>query len=512
MMWRTFEPMFRILICAAAFAAHFIFGGPAFAQDAIFRSGDGAVTVSGRFLDFDGEAATVLTEDGPITFRTDWMICEGDCSKFPKFAPTLRILAEGRAGTILLPALIEVFARDAGYSAEGEDGVWRLSRDDILEMSFEIETGAADESFEAFVNHEAHILISTRELSDGELEIARDRGLGQLDRARSARIIALDALVPVVAPGFGQHQILIEDLVDAMSGNGSDFDAYLPNPPDGQMLGFEERFMRPSGRTLGVQGDAAIPRSEVLESVLGAPRGLALVPFGQTGNAQPLALAGSCGLRSEARYLTLKTEDYPLTFPVYLYAPDRRLHPKVANFLDWLRSPAAQLVIRRSGFVDLGAVPIPLGLQGDRLSNAIANAGPEVTLSELQRMIRVLSPRVRMSSTFRFEPGSTRLDGQSRSNVMQLAQAIRDGRFAGREIMFVGFSDGRGPAVANRDLSSARAVAVLEDVRLAHGGAVPSNVSLETEAFGEALPMACDDTIWGQQTNRRVELSVRDLP
>jgi phosphate transport system substrate-binding protein len=125
-------------------------------------------------------------------------------------------------------------------------------------------------------------------------------------------------------------------------------------------------------------------------------------------------------------------------------------------------------------------------------------------------MVRILSQRIRMSSTFRFEPGSTRLDGQSRSNVMQLAQAIRDGRFGGRDLMFVGFSDGRGPATANRDLSAARAESVLRDVERALGGSIPSNVRIDTEAFGEALPMACDDTVWGQQTNRRVELWVRD--
>jgi len=37
---------------------------------------------------------------------------------------------------------------------------------------------------------------------------------------------------------------------------------------------------------------------------------------------------------------------------------------------------------------------------------------------------------------------------------------------------------------------------------------LPEGVVVETEAFGEALPMGCDDTEWGRQTNRRVELWV----
>jgi hypothetical protein len=95
------------------------------------------------------------------------------------------------------------------------------------------------------------------------------------------------------------------------------------------------------------------------------------------------------------------------------------------------------LVIRRAGFVDLAAVPIPLSDQGDRLANAILNAGLEILLAELQRMIGLLSPRVHMSSTFRFDSASTRLDVQSRSNVMQLAQAIRDRRLGGRKLMLL---------------------------------------------------------------------------
>ncbi|MEN9010487.1 MAG: OmpA family protein [Yoonia sp.] len=72
--------------------------------------------------------------------------------------------------------------------------------------------------------------------------------------------------------------------------------------------------------------------------------------------------------------------------------------------------------------------------------------------------------------------------------------------------MLVGFSDGRGGAVANRDLSRERADAVLRELKSLFGGELPSDVIVETDAFGEALPMGCDDTEWGRQMNRRVEL------
>jgi phosphate transport system substrate-binding protein len=77
--------------------------------------------------------------------------------------------------------------------------------------------------------------------------------------------------------------------------------------------------------------------------------------------------------------------------------------------------------VRWAGFVDQGAVPISIVSQGQRFANAIAAAGVDMPLIELQRLVRVLGPRVRLSTSFQFEVGSTRLDAQSRSNLLSLA-------------------------------------------------------------------------------------------
>lgn len=501
----------RLTKCAAIFAAYFVLVGGVAGQEVTFRSDDNAVAVQGRFLAFDGVAATVLTDGGPVTFRANGMVCEGDgCPNLQAYVPELTLVSEARVGAVLMPALVDVYGRDSGLTAQEQGGVWVLSAFDQPVLRVSIEVAPFADGFDRLVAHDADILVSMRELQKDALDRAFEAGLGRLAQSGQARILALDALVPVISPSSELRRISLSDLSGVLSGDDADLTVVLPDVLDGQLQGFADRFLDPAGAAFS-QGDR-VAEDQVIDAVETGENVVGLVPFGQTRNAQPLALTGPCGLVSQARFLTLKTEDYPLTFPVYLYLPERRQHPQVEDFLNWLRSPSAQLVIRRAGFVDLAAVPIPLGAQGDRLANAIANAGPEVPLGELQRMVRILQPRTRMSSTFRFEPGSTRLDGQSRSNVMQLAQALRDGRFAGREVLFVGFSDGRGPADANRDLSAARAEAVLRGVERALGGDVPGNVVLDTEAFGEALPMACDDSSWGQQTNRRVELWVRDLP
>ena len=194
---------------------------------------------------------------------------------------------------------------------------------------------------------------------------------------------------------------------------------------------------------------------------------------------------------------------------MFLYFPARRLPRLAREFLAFTRGPAAQIVIRRSGFVDQTPEEIAVEQQGNRFANAIAKAGSEITLGELQRMAATLTPMARLSTSFRFEAGSIRLDAQSRSNVQQLARALEVGQYDARRLLFVGFSDGNGASEANRDIALRRADAVRRAVSEAAVAANLARVELGVDAFGEAMPMACDDSAWGRQANRRVEVWVR---
>lgn len=166
-------------------------------------------------------------------------------------------------------------------------------------------------------------------------------------------------------------------------------------------------------------------------------------------------------------------------------------------------------MIRRAGFVDQAPEEIGINEQGDRFANSIAQAGEELGLEELQRMVSALTPLKRLTTTFRFEAGSARLDAQSRSNVAQLARAMEVGKYDARRLVFVGFSDGAGPAGNNRRIALRRAEAVRSAVVAAAETANMDRITTELEAFGEAMPMACDGTGWGRRINRRVEVWVR---
>lgn len=511
---------------AAFIAALFFCATSVDAQTLTLRSEDGGLNVTGRYIGFDGTNIQIESEFGALTLRLDSVICEGEaCPDHENYTPELRLSGSQLMADVLIPALVEGFARSEGYriafdQIDPTHFTQTLFAGDSEAPSarFKFHATTTDEGFADLFAHEADIVMSVREVRPAEVRLGLESGLGQLDAPQQSRIVGLDALVPVVSSRSDIGVISLSDLAKAYAGEVTDWqDAggnttpmtiHLGPETDGQAQRFVDDVVHGSGRELSPKVTRHATDKALAAAVAADAGALGILSATAIGTTKPIALRDNCGFVSAPRLDALKTEDYPLTAPLFLYLPRRQLPPLVKDFLAWLRGPDAQLVVRRAGFVDQSAVPIPLDEQGQRFANAIVAAGEDMPLIELQRMVRILGAQVRLSTSFRFEVGSTRLDAQSRSNLLSLAQAIRDGRYDGRTLMLVGFSDGRGSAVANRDLSSARAVAVRRDLEQVLGGALPEGVIVETEAFGEALPMGCDDTEWGRQVNRRVELWV----
>lgn len=516
-----------ILRAAFCAALAFLTTSPSLAEDVVLTSRDGSVEISGTLLGFDGEFYRVDTVYGELTVDGAGVACSGPgCPMLTGFVAEVDFSGAESVGSVLLPALISGFAQREGLSASrdmlDENHVAYMLRDRVTARQvalFRVRLTNTEEGFADLLADEADIVLALREAREAEVRLARDAGLGDLRARGRSRVLALDALVPVVAPDNPIDRITTPDLADVLSGEidnwqtlgGPDASVtvHLMGAESGLAQAVVDQVLQPA-RAKAVESAVRHDSMEALTDAVAAdPFGIGVAAGAALGQVKPLALSGACGLDLQAERRTVKTEDYPLTAPVFLYLPARRL-PRIArDFLAYLRTPPAQLVIRRAGFVDQTPEEIPIDAQGNRFLNAILVGGQEVGLEELQRMVTTLQPLQRLSTTFRFEAGSSRLDAQSRSNVEQLARAFEAGQYDGRRILFVGFSDGDGPARVNRDIALRRAEAALSAVVTAAETANLSRLTLEVDAFGEAMPMACDDSSWGRQVNRRVEVWVR---
>lgn len=513
---------------AAIFAALFIVIGAfgAAAQDVTLRSRDGAIEIVGTLLGFDGEFYRVETEFGELTVDGSGVNCTGfGCPSLIDFVAEISVSGSATIGRVLMPALIEGFALRNNLTSERlteEDDPARFTyvlRDGDKPVGrFHLHVSNTDEGFADLLADEADIVMAMREIRPEEVRQAREAGLGDMADARRSRVIALDAMVPLVEAGNPVVALSITDIVRVLTGRVDNWSAFggpdapitvhLRGTQSGLSQAMEDRLLRPARAELGASVVRHASNRALVAAVANDPFGIGLGSFSDTGLTKTLVLTGPCGFQLRAARRTIKTEDYPLTAPMFLYVPARRLPALGRDFLTYTRSTPAQIVIRRAGFVDQEPEAVPMDLQGDRFANAVLVARDAGGLENLQAMTRALLRKQRLSLSFRFEAGSARLDAQSRSNVMQLASALEAGSFDGRALHFVGFSDGAGPAEGNLTIATRRATAVREAVELAADTADLSRVTLSVMAFGEAMPMACDDSAWGRQVNRRVEIWV----
>ncbi|RKF13450.1 cell envelope biogenesis protein OmpA [Roseovarius spongiae] len=514
---------------AAIVAALFLMGAApaAQAQDVTLTSRDGAVEISGDLLGFDGEFYRVDTIYGELTVDGSGVLCEGPgCPNLADYVAEARLSGSPVIGRVLMPALLEAFALknglDLARGAEEDRSVtYTLSDKQSGEPRgrFHFHLTNSDEGFADLIADEADMVMSLREARPAEVRRAREAGLGDLTDARRSRVLALDALAPLVAAENDVTAITTSQLAAVLTGeidNWSDLggpDApiavHLHDPRSGLGQATEDQMLRGAGQSIRADAMRHEDGPSLTAAVARDPFAIGVGSRAELDLTFELALEGACGFAISATRRAVKTEDYPLSAPMFLYLPARRFPKLVREFLVFTREPAAQLVIRRAGFVDQLPEEIEIDEQGDRFANAILNAGDEVTLETLQGMVRALAPLKRLTTTFRFEPGSIRLDAQSRSNVAQLARALESGYYDGRRMVFVGFSDGKGAATVNRNIARRRARAVYDAVLRQAETLNPARLTLEIEAFGEAMPMACDDSDWGRRANRRVEIWVR---
>ncbi len=101
-----------------------------------------------------------------------------------------------------------------------------------------------------------------------------------------------------------------------------------------------------------------------------------------------------------------------------------------------------------------------------------------------------------------FEPGSADLDAEAAETIDKLAEILKNCGSAEMEI--AGHTDSQGRESMNQRLSQARATAVLEAIVARR--VLTSN--LTARGYGEANPIADNDTEEGREANRRIEFTL----
>jgi phosphate transport system substrate-binding protein len=490
---------------AAIFAAIMCFN-PAAAQDVTLVAREGGIVLTGTLQGYDGEFYRIETSYGLLTVDGQGVICEGPaCPDLAAPKAVIRLVGADDPGLALLPALFQAFADRRGliYQPDAGEAFSAVILDpesskELAEITFQPLTPVA----------------ATAAVEDGRADLklgfVAEPGFG-------THSVAMDALVAIVAPDNQTPEISTLNLAKVLAGEVTNWSAiggpdmpivlHALRPETDMQRALSERFGAPLATAILHPDQQSLAKAVALD-----PWAIAITGRSFVAPARRIPLTDSCGFPLLPTPLSVKAEDYPLALPVLLLAPQRRLPLMAREFLDFLRTPAAQEVIAANGYVDRSATRQPMTADGLRLINAIQGAGDDITLADLKRLVNLMDGADRLSLTFRFEDGSSTLDPQSRDNLADLAQLIASGQFRIERMVLAGFSDGSGAAEANLALSVERAARVAQELA-AIAPDLPPEALPTIDGFGEALPMACDETAIGRDLNRRVELwLVPDFP
>ncbi len=486
----------------AAFVAAVLAPAVVGAQDITLTAREGGLSILGTFQGYDGEFYRIDSAYGLLTVDASGVICDGPaCPDLMAPKATIRIVGLGGVGEALLPGLLQGFAAARGleYIPEQADEFRATLRDPdggktLAEISF---VASTPETAREDLNSGAAELI---------LSAATEPRFG-------ARVIAMDAMVPIVAPENPLPKISTRDLARVLAGEITNW-AEVGGPDMPLVLhGLEadSALQLALSQRLGRDVVASVVHPDI--AALGAavatdPWAMAMTVRTGVRSARVLPLTDSCGFPLLPTALAVKAEDYPLALPIYLLTPSRRLPLLLREFMEYLATPQAQTAVATAGWIDRQPERQPMTADGLRLINAIQGAGEETSLADLKRLVGVMEGADRLSLTFRFQDGSSTLDAHSRNNLVDLARLIEVGFFRDTDIILAGFSDGSGAAAANLGLSRSRAEGVLLALKTEMAG-VPETALPKVEAFGEAMPMACDETSAGRRLNRRVEVWLR---
>ena len=478
-----------------------VFPAVALAGSIVLETHDGSITLEGELVSFDGELFRVDTAYGTLTMDGGNVTCVGEgCPNPDELIAKARIAGPADIVHRLISPLMQAYADKEGYDLR------RIFRsDEAITWELYLSSGQLVAAIDGQITDDVSALTL---LGNREVDIAVGRS--EAEDAVRQDVFALDALVPVVAPDNPRAMVTLDQL-QGLLGDGIDNWSRLAGPDLPVAIHLPEgktdllRKLQPSRRF--ASAERHVDPNVLSDAVTDDPAAIGVVPYSSIGNTVPLVVSGSCGLAIPATPDTIRAEDYPLTEPLFLHRIGVRQPKLIRNFIAFARSFEAQSVIRATGYVDQAIGRIAFERQGDRLANAVLGAGDApAALKSVQEMIGALMRGQRLTLTYRFRDGSSELDPQSRSNLRRLSEAVNRGDFDGQELVFVGFSDGIGPADGNLRLSKERARSVRSAVASMLDGAP---VELSSDGFGEAMPMACDDMAWGREVNRRVEVWVR---
>lgn len=498
------------MLCAAVSAALFVFllGRTLAAEPVTLTFSDGSFSVTGDIVSFDGTNYEIQTDLGVLTMASATTLCEGQfCPTSADQAPVVHISGAAALGDVLVPSLIESFAADRGYTVtaipDGQVIVIKFYQVDVADpiAEFRLTLSSTAEGIADMLFGKSQFVMARRALTAGEKLAIESRFSGANGDPVRSLVMGWEHLKLYRHKDNPIEQLSISELISMIE----KLPAFWPNADGiGLPVVLQGDFDSVSAlrQQLGIVGATPLLNS----SVNNLP-GVLRVTSHQTKDLVPVDVVATCGVSQNDSQIP--QDKYPLTSPLHLFASPTNLPPIARDFWAYMLSPRAQNVVSDLGYTSRTPTEATLYTDNSILLHSILNMDDEMRASDLRSAVQNLYGHSRLSLTFRFEDGTEVLNEQSETNLRFLARLLTQADYKNRDVIFAGFSDSKGSAEGNLQISKNRARAVRATIRNLMGDQRSEDQEFRALGFGEAMPLACNDTDWGQNQNRRVEIWMR---
>ncbi|MGQ0671540.1 MAG: phosphate ABC transporter substrate-binding/OmpA family protein [Hyphomicrobium sp.] len=519
-------------------------------DDVVFRLRDSDIEVLGALKSFDGTSYVVETRSfGVLSLEAARFDCQGQrCKEVTAIAetaaaessfsivsgddrPVSRFSIQGSdtLGRELMPALIREYARSIGGSVRqlvgsraDETQFSVMGADRAVVSVIDVARAAPAAALKSVAAGSAAIAMSNRPIRQDEFAELAQRSSGD-SGGRLENVVALDGVAVIVSPANGARALSLDKLAQIFSGRITDWSGvglpagrisiYLGQDAAGASDAFANVVLAPAGLTLAQNVVRLNTESEVSDAVARDPNGIGIASYAFLNNARAVDVEGSCGLTWRPSEFSIKAEEYPLSRRLYLYTAGTGKLAEADRLVKFASSDAAQTTIAASQFMDQSVIFEPYGSQVSNVESWLAKSGASPFELALGRNLLIsVKDAQRLSLTFRFAPGSARLDAKAQQDIVRLVGLLTKPEFKGKSVMLTGFTDSVGSARANAVLAKRRANQVRDSILAAAPAGSIDPARLIVDGFGTASPVACNDTAESMNRNRRVEVWLRDQP
>jgi phosphate transport system substrate-binding protein len=438
------------------------------------------------------------------------------------------LLIEGYAATLGVKVQTQEFEGDQGTpSGENELYAQFLGPDGAIltDQTFRVVMAGSGDAFEGLLSKEAQIGVATRRIDEEEATALSADGAGIMTEAGQERVIAVDTVTIIVNQANPVTQISLDQLAGIYSGQITNWSelggldapikAYTRQEGSGTARTIYQAIFPGKGDSADELEPLIAPTvarmggtSEMTEAIATDPNGIGIAGFVRIRDAKPLDIVTRCGIVANADAFAAKAEEYAFQRRFYVYNRGDGMPDNVRAFLDYMTSEAADEPIAKTGVINLA-----IEQQDQATKSGAMQALTESATSDFERNITFdlalsYSEYDRLSVTFRFESGSSRLDTRAVRDLDRLVRFI-SALPSPPEFAIVGFTDADGSFEANLALSEARAEQVVQALRQVAGDRLGEVGIIAARGYGELSPTACNDDSAGKAINRRVEVWIR---